>query len=110
MVKLLTDEAEGVKFKLADGVDVADDGMVYFTDASYKYMLRDFIWDMLEGRPHGRLLSFDPSTKETKVLVGDLYLANGVVVSPDQTFLIFCETMMYVSGPLIENNSKRKGS
>ena len=99
VVKLLTDEAEGIGFKLTDAVDVAVDGMIYFTDASYKYSLKDFIWDILEGRPHGRLLSFDPSTQETKVLVRDLYFANGVVVSPDQTFLIFCETFMYVSHP-----------
>ncbi|KAL6345347.1 hypothetical protein AAG906_015830 [Vitis piasezkii] len=109
VVKLLTDEAEGIGFKLTDAIDVAVDGMIYFTDASYKYSLKDFIWDILEGRPHGRLLSFDPSTQETKVLVRDLYFANGVVVSPDQTFLIFCETFMkrcskyYIQG-------ERKGS
>lgn len=95
-MKVLTDEADGIKFKLTDGVDVAADGIIYFTDASHKYMLKDFMWDALEGRPHGRLLSFDPSTQRTKMLLSDLYLANGVVVSPDQTFLIFCETLMYV--------------
>ncbi|KAJ9703872.1 hypothetical protein PVL29_005237 [Vitis rotundifolia] len=109
VVKLLTDEAEGIRFKLTDAVDVAVDGMIYFTDASYRNSLNDFIWDILEGRPHGRLLRFDPSTQETKVLVRDLYFANGVVVSPDQTFLIFCETFLkrcskyYIKG-------ERKGS
>jgi len=93
-VEVLTDEAEGVKFKLTDCVDVARDGMIYFTDASYKYSLKDFIWDFLEGRPHGRLLSYDPTTKETKVLSRDLYFANGVALSPDQNYLIFCETFM----------------
>ncbi|XP_061998160.1 protein STRICTOSIDINE SYNTHASE-LIKE 4-like isoform X2 [Rosa rugosa] len=93
-VELLTDEAEGVKFKLTDAVDVAKDGMIYFTDASYKYSFKDFIWDVLEGKPHGRLLSYDPTTKETKVLVPDLYFGNGVAVSPDQNFVIFCETVM----------------
>ena len=93
---MLTDEAEGVKFKLTDCVDVAKDGMIYFTDASYKYSVKDFIWDFLEGRPHGRLLSYDPTTKETKVLAGDLYFANGVALSPDQNYLIFCETFMYI--------------
>ncbi|KAK9227886.1 hypothetical protein WN944_020830 [Citrus x changshan-huyou] len=91
---LLTDEAEGKKFKLTDGVDVADDGMIYFTDASYKYYLREYILDIFEGKPNGRLLSFDPVTKETKVLVSDLYFANGVVLSPDQTHLVYCETSM----------------
>lgn len=93
---LLTDEAEGQKFKLTDGVDVADDGMIYFTDASYKYYLREYILDIFEGKPNGRLLGFDPVTKETKVLVSDLYFANGVVLSPDQTHLVYCETSMYV--------------
>ena len=97
VMKLLTDEAEGLKFKQTNAVDVAVDGMIYFTDASYKYGLIEFIWEILEGRPHGRLLSFDPSTQETVVLLRDLYLANGVVVSPDQTSVVFCETLMYVS-------------
>ncbi|PKI37390.1 hypothetical protein CRG98_042218 [Punica granatum] len=36
-MELLTNEAEGVKIKLVDGVDVADDRTIYFTDASQKY-------------------------------------------------------------------------
>ncbi|XP_027179166.1 protein STRICTOSIDINE SYNTHASE-LIKE 7-like [Coffea eugenioides] len=109
VIQLLTDEAEGVKFRLTDGVDVAEDGIVYFTDASYKYSYWEFAWDYFEGRPFGRLLSYDPSTKETKVLVRDLYFANGVAVSPDQKFVIFCESPMarckkyYING-------ERKGS
>lgn len=97
VVKLLTDEAEGLKFKLTDGVDIATDGMIYFTDASYKYRFKEFIYDVLEGKPHGRLMSYNPTTEETKVLLRDLYFANGVALSPDQTSLIFCETVMYVS-------------
>ncbi|KAF5753096.1 protein STRICTOSIDINE SYNTHASE-LIKE 5-like [Tripterygium wilfordii] len=91
-VQVLTQEAEGVKFKLTDGVGVANDGMIYFTDASYKYNFHEFIWDILEGKPHGRLMSYDPATKETKVLLKDLYFANGIAVSPDQTFVVYCET------------------
>lgn len=93
-VRLLTDQAEGVKFRLTDSVDVAKDGMVYFTDASYKYSLSEFILDFFEGKPHGRLLSYNPRTKRTTVLVRDLYFANGVAVSPDQNSVVFCETIM----------------
>ena len=96
VVELLTDEADGQKFKTTDAVDVAHNGIIYFTDASYKYGLSKFIWDLLEGKPHGRLLSYDPATKTTKVLVRDLYFANGVVVTPDQNYVIFCETPVYV--------------
>ncbi|KAF8377718.1 hypothetical protein HHK36_031102 [Tetracentron sinense] len=109
VVDLLTDEAEGLKFRLTDGLDVADDGIIYFTDASYKYSMVEAMRDILEGRPHGRLMSFDPSINRTQVLVRDLYFANGVAVAPDQSFVVFCESIMcrcrryYIQG-------QRKGS
>ncbi|GMH11349.1 hypothetical protein Nepgr_013190 [Nepenthes gracilis] len=91
-VILLSDEAEGQKFGLTDGVDVAKDGTIYFTDASSKYGLENHLRDYYESRPYGRLLSFDPTTGLTKVLRRRLYFSNGVAVSPDQTSVIFCET------------------
>ncbi|CAH2064391.1 unnamed protein product [Thlaspi arvense] len=94
-MELLTDEAEGVRFKLTDAVAVGDNGVLYFTDASYKYDLHQNGFDILEGKPHGRLLSFDPTTRTTRVLLRDLYFANGVSMSPDQTHLVFCETSVY---------------
>ena len=99
-MELLVDEAEGVKFKLTDAVDIAEDGTIYFTDASYKYSLHEFLWDILEGNPYGRAMSYDPVTKETKVLAHDLYFANGIAVSPDQQYVVFCETTMYVPNNL----------
>lgn len=95
-VEVLTDEAEGQKFRTTDAVDVAQNGMVYFSDASYKYSSDELDWDILEGKPHGRLLSYDPATKATQVLLPNLYFANGVAVSPDQNYVIFCETTAYV--------------
>lgn len=109
VVESLTTEVEGVKFGLTDGVDVAQDGTVYFTDASSKYGFHNFILDFLEGRPLGRFLSYNPTTKTTKLLVGGLYFANGVALSPTQDFVIFCETPLrrcrkyYITGD-------RKGS
>ncbi|MED6127376.1 yls2-like [Stylosanthes scabra] len=50
-------------------------------------------------------MSYNPTTKETKVLAHDLYFPNGVAVSPDQQFVIFCETPLlkckkyYIEGP-----------
>lgn len=93
-VEVLTDEVEGRKLKFADGIDVAKDGMIYFTEASYKYNLSQFIFDILEGKPHGSLMSIDPVSRETKVLARDLYFPNGLQVSPDQNSVIFCETPM----------------
>lgn len=95
-MELLADEAEGLKFKITDDVVVAEDGMIYFTDASHKYSLHEFEKDILEGRPYGRLISFDPVSKRTKVLLRDLYFPNGIALSPHQDYLVFCETSMYV--------------
>lgn len=93
-VEQLTDEAAGVKFGLTNCVDVAGDSVIYFTDSSYKYKIGEHMMEFLEGRPYGRLMSFDPSTKQTQVLVRDLYFANGVALSPANDFLVFCETFM----------------
>ncbi|XP_022775473.1 protein STRICTOSIDINE SYNTHASE-LIKE 5-like [Durio zibethinus] len=93
-IELLADGAEDLKFKLTDDVDVAEDGMIYFTDASHKYSLNEVRQDFFEGRPYGRLISFDPVSKRTEVLLSDLYFANGIAVSPDQDYLVFCETTM----------------
>ncbi|CAI9272238.1 unnamed protein product [Lactuca saligna] len=93
-IEALTDEAEGVKFGTTDDVVVAKNGVLYFTDASWKYNLHDFALDIFENRPYGRFMSYDPSTKQTKVIARDLYYANGVEISPNQDFVIFCETPM----------------
>lgn len=104
-IEVLVTEIDGLIFKITDGVDVAHDGTIYFTDASSKYSIKDSVLDILEGKPNGRFLSYNPSTKKTTLLVSDLYFPNGVAVSPDQNFVVFCETSMmnckkyYIHGP-----------
>lgn len=93
-VEVLAEEFEGLKFNLTDGVDVAEDGTIYFTDASYKYCLKDFYYDIAEGKPHGRFMSYNPATKKVSLLARNLYFPNGVAVSPDQNFVIYCETIL----------------
>nr|GEZ81094.1 protein strictosidine synthase-like 5-like [Tanacetum cinerariifolium] len=93
-IEVLATEAEGLKFGTTDAVTVSKSGILYFTDASSKYGLHDFAIDIFEGRPYGRLMSYDPSTRQTKMIARDLYYANGVEMSPDQDFVIFCETPM----------------
>lgn len=94
-VQRLTREAEGLPFRLTDGVDVAADGVIYFTDASARHSLEHHQLDMLAMRPNGRLLSYNPATGRTRVLLRNLYFANGVVVSPDGSYLLLSETPRY---------------
>lgn len=93
-VEILANEHDGLKFKLTDGVDVGEDGTIYFTEATYKYNLYDFYNDILEGEPHGRFMSYNPATKKVTLLARNLYFANRVAIAPDQKFVVYCETAM----------------
>src|ERR1051325_755241 len=76
-------------------LDVAADGTIYFTDGSSKFALANYKADILEHQGNGRLLAYDPKTKTTRTLMKDLCFANGVAVSPDQSFLLVVETGKY---------------
>lgn len=47
---------------------------------------------MIELNSLGRLLSYDPDTGSVKVLLDGLYMPNGIVLSPDEHFLLLAET------------------
>jgi len=94
-VTVLTTSADGVPFGCTNDLDVAADGTIYFTDASYKFPLANFTLDLLEHGPNGRFLAYDPKTKTTRTLLRDLCFANGVAVSPDQSFVLVVETGSY---------------
>jgi len=94
-IAILSTTANGVPFRCANDVDVAADGTIYFTDASSKYPLANFKADLLEHQGNGRLLAYDPKTKSTRVVLGNLVFANGVAVSPDQSFVLVVETGKY---------------
>ncbi len=94
-VTVLSTQAAGVPFHCTNDLDVAADGTIYFTDASYKFPLTQLKADLLEHRPNGRFLAYDPKTKQTRVLLSDLYFANGVAVSPDQSFVLVNDTGTY---------------
>jgi len=94
-VTVLTAEAEGAPFRLTDNLDVARDGTIYFSDASDRFGQPDYLFDLFEARPHGRLLRYDPASRRTTVLLRDLYFANGVALSRAEDFVLVNETYRY---------------
>jgi sugar lactone lactonase YvrE len=94
-VTVLTTGADGLPFGCTNDLDVAADGTIYFTDASSKFPLTNFTADILEHGPNGRLLAYDPKTKATRTILSNLCFANGVAVSPDQSFALVVETGAY---------------
>lgn len=95
-VKLLAGGSDdGAQFKCLNDLDVGADGTIYFTEASNKFPMSQHISDLLEHQPNGRLLAWDPKTQKARTLLRDIYFANGVAVSPDQSFVLVAETGMY---------------
>lgn len=94
-VKLIADQADGVKFEALNDLDVAADGTIYFTEASRKFPMSQHVSDLLEHQPNGRLLAWDPKTQKARTLLPEIHFANGVAVSPDQSFVLVAETGMY---------------
>jgi len=94
-IKILVTSADGVPFKFTDALDISSDGTIYFTDASSKYAQNEYLYDLLESKPHGRFLSYDPATGQIKVLLKNLYFANGVALSQQEDFVLINETYRY---------------
>ncbi len=94
-ITTLATSAEGQPFKLADALDVASDGRIYFSDATSSALGENEIFEILEAKPYGRLLCYDPATQNTTVLLRDLYFANGVALSREEDFVLVNETYRY---------------
>ena len=95
VVQVLATESDGAKFGCLNDLDVAANGTIYFTEASSKFPMFQFTADILEHRPNGRLLAYDPKTQKTRTIFKGIYFANGVAVSPDQSFVLVAETGRY---------------
>ncbi|XP_052173186.1 protein STRICTOSIDINE SYNTHASE-LIKE 3-like [Diospyros lotus] len=87
----LTTEAEGVPLRFTNDLDIDDEGNVYFTDSSTRFRRRHFMQIILTADDSGRLLKYNPKTKETTVLLHGLQFPNGVSLSKDRSFFVFCE-------------------
>ena len=86
----------------ADGVVVAPDGRIYFTDASRRFAPAKWggtfnasVLDILEHQCTGRLLEHEPATKTTRVVMTGLCFPNGLALSEDGKSLFLTETGEY---------------
>jgi sugar lactone lactonase YvrE len=88
----LATHAAGTKIGVCNNAGVAADGTVYFSDSSTRYPLSGWKRDLLEHRPNGRLLRYDPASGDVDVVLGELYFPNGVALTPDETAVMLVET------------------
>ena len=100
-VTVLSNECDGKAILFADDLDIANDGQIYFSDASTKFGVQAFDGvdasrlEVVEQGRTGRLLVYDPATKATSTLLEDLSFANGVALSANEDFVLVNETGRY---------------
>jgi len=98
------DNGKSTPIRLADDAVVGPKtGKVYFTDATMVAPEKDrnFIFDamyaskveLLTAKPSGRLLQYDPDTDEVTVLVRGLWFGNGVSIDPEETYVVYTESL-----------------
>ncbi|PIA59741.1 hypothetical protein AQUCO_00400559v1 [Aquilegia coerulea] len=91
LAHVLVNEAEGVPLRFTNDLDIDEEGNIYFTDSSTKYQRRNFMQLVFSGDDSGRVLKYNPINQETTVLVRNLQFPNGVSLSKDKSFFVFCE-------------------
>eukprot|EP01116_Phalansterium_solitarium_P009500 TRINITY_DN23670_c0_g1_i1.p1 TRINITY_DN23670_c0_g1~~TRINITY_DN23670_c0_g1_i1.p1 ORF type:complete len:381 (-),score=21.12 TRINITY_DN23670_c0_g1_i1:48-1190(-) len=100
----LASEHDGVPFKFTNDVAIAPNGTIYFTHSSTRVQRRQVMYEGLEHRATGRLYSYDPATAVVKLVLDNVFFANGVEISPSGDYLVVVEsteariTRLYLSG------------
>ena len=94
-ITVLATEHGGKRFGFTDDLDIAGDGVIYFSDASWKFGQTQYMEDIIEHQPNGRMLAYDPASNTVRLVMDGLYFANGVAVAPDDSFVLVAETGKY---------------
>jgi len=94
-LKTLTDEVDGTPILYADDLDIADNGVIYFSDASTKFGAEEngttmaaSLLEIMESNGTGRVLAYDPRTRQTRIIAKGLVFPNGVAMHPDGSVLV----------------------
>lgn len=99
-IEKLTDETnrswfsiiDDSRLRLADDLDIAPDGRVFFSEATVRYEMHEWPVDCLESRGNGRIICFDPKTGATRTVLKGLVFPNGICMTHDGQSFLFAET------------------
>lgn len=80
------------RLKLADDLDIAPDGRVFFSEATIRYEMHEWPVDCLESRGNGRIICYDPNSHTTRTVLRGLLFPNGICMARDGQSFFFAET------------------
>jgi sugar lactone lactonase YvrE len=94
---LANKDEKGNPFLIPNGLDIASDGKIYFSNTSDEsaYTIKYGRKIVLEMSAIGGFYCYDPATKKVKTLIDGTYFGNGVVLSKDESFVLMTETTKY---------------
>ena len=101
VISTLCTEVEGEKLCCPDAVTVADNGIIYFSEATeyspvkYDNATLAFQYECYYHSSNGKVCALNPTTGEAWVLASGFSGANGITTSYDGQYLYLCETMEY---------------
>lgn len=104
-VSYLVQAVDDEPLTFADNLDVGPDGVVWFSAPTREHTLEQVELDVWDSRPSGRLVRYDPASGETKVVLDNLFYANGVALADDGSFVLVNEFLgfrirrLWLSGP-----------
>ena len=82
------------RLRMADDLDIAPDGKIYFSDCTTRYEMTTNTLDIIEARPNGRVVCYDPATRTTRTVINHFYFPNGVCVSHDGQSVLIASTSL----------------
>lgn len=80
------------RLRLADDLDIAPDGRVFFSEATIRYEMFDWPVDALEARGNGRIICYDPRDGSSRTVIPKLQFPNGICMAADGESFFFAET------------------
>lgn len=80
------------RLRLADDLDVAPDGRIFFSEATVRYEMHEWPVDGLESRGNGRIVCYDPNRGTTRTILRGLKFPNGICMTHDGESFLFAET------------------
>lgn len=84
--------ADDSRLRLADDLDIAPDGRVYFSEATVRYEQEEWATDALESRGNGRIICYDPRTGITRTEIHRQVFPNGICMAGDGCSFYYAET------------------
>lgn len=101
-IKVLADSVDETPILYADDLDITDEGLIYFSDASTKFGAKSAgstmdgsLLEIMEHGRTGRVLVYDLTTQETRSVAEGISFSNGVAIAPDGESVWVNETGEY---------------